>query len=58
MGKAGQKQKRMPKTKDKREYERFVETARELGRDENEEKFSQSFEKIIPAKRPRSGDMK
>ena len=39
MGKAGEKQKRTPKTTDKREYERFVKTARELGCDEREEEF-------------------
>jgi hypothetical protein len=51
MGKAGEKQKRTPKTKDKQEYERFVETARKLGCDESEEAFKKVFEKIIP---PRS----
>ncbi|MGH6839712.1 MAG: hypothetical protein ACREDT_13135 [Methylocella sp.] len=51
MGKAGEKQKRTPKTKDKRQYEQFVETARELGCDESEEKFAHSFEKIMPVTR-------
>jgi hypothetical protein len=50
MGKAGEKQKRTPKTKDKREYERFVETARKLGCDESEEAFEREFEKIVPPK--------
>ncbi len=48
MGKAGEKQKRLPKTKDKRQYERFVETARKLGCDESEESFEHEFAKIIP----------
>jgi hypothetical protein len=51
MGKAGEKQKRPPKTKDKRQYERFVETARKLGRDESEEAFERSFGKIVPPKK-------
>jgi hypothetical protein len=50
MGKAGEKQKRTPKTTDKKEYERFVETARKLGCDESEEAFERAFEKIIPPK--------
>jgi hypothetical protein len=48
MGKAGEKQKRTPKTTDKREYERFVKTARELGCDESEEAFGRKFSKIVP----------
>jgi hypothetical protein len=51
MGKAGVKQKQVPKTKDKREYERFVETARKLGCDESEEAFERAFEKIVSPKR-------
>lgn len=47
MGKAGEKQKRKPKEKDKRQYERFVETARKLGCDESEEEFGRKFEKIV-----------
>jgi hypothetical protein len=54
MGKAGEKQKRTPKTTDKREYERFVETARKLGCDESEEAFDRAFRKIVPAKNARS----
>jgi hypothetical protein len=49
MGKAGEKQKRTPKTKDKRQYERFVETARKIGCDESEEAFDAAFKKIVPA---------
>jgi hypothetical protein len=51
MGKVGEKQKRTPKMTDKRQYERFVETARHLGCDEREEEFARTFEKIMPAKR-------
>jgi hypothetical protein len=51
MGKAGEKQKPIPKTKDKRQYERFVETARKLGCDENEEAFERVFEKVIRPKK-------
>jgi hypothetical protein len=50
MGKAGEKQKRTPKTKDKQEYERFVETARKLGCDESEDALKRAFEKIAPQK--------
>jgi hypothetical protein len=51
MGKAGEKQKRTPKMKDKQEYERFVETARKLGCDETEGALERAFEKIDPSKR-------
>jgi hypothetical protein len=49
MGKPGEKQKR-PKDKDKRQYERFVETARKLEADESKEAFDQAFRKIVPPK--------
>jgi hypothetical protein len=49
MGKAGTKQKRKPKEKDKRQYERFVETARKLGVDENPEALDRAFKKLAPA---------
>jgi hypothetical protein len=39
MGKAGEKQKRRPKIKDKRQSERFKEAARQLGADESNDKF-------------------
>ena len=51
MGKAGEKQKRTPKIEDKKEYKRFVETARKLGCDESEEAFENAFKKIVPEKR-------
>jgi hypothetical protein len=41
MGKAGEKQKKKPKIKDKRQSERFKETARQVGADEESEAFSQ-----------------
>lgn len=43
MGKAGEKQKRTPKIKDKKQSERFKETARELGADT----ASDQFDKIV-----------
>ncbi len=51
MGKAGEKQKRTPKTTDKHQFERFVETARKLGVDESEEAFDRKFRKIIRPKK-------
>jgi hypothetical protein len=48
MGNAGEKQKRTPKIKDKRQYERFQETARKLECDESEEAFEREFAKIVP----------
>jgi len=43
MGKAGEKQKRRPKLKDKKQSERFKEAARQLGADEN----SDAFDRIV-----------
>jgi ribosomal protein S30 len=51
MGKAGEKQKRTPKIKDKRQYERFVETARKLECDESENAPEQAFRKVTIPKR-------
>ena len=45
MGKAGEKQKRIPKTSDKDEYERFVVTARKLGCEESEERLNRYLKK-------------
>ena len=39
MGKAGEKQRRKPKISDKRQSERFKETARELGADQPADAF-------------------
>ena len=43
MGEAGEKQKKKPKIKDKRQSERFKETAREIGADEP----SPAFDRIV-----------
>lgn len=43
MGKAGEKQKRKPKIKDKKQSERFKETAREVGADQ----ISETFDRIV-----------
>jgi hypothetical protein len=43
MGKAGEKQKRRPKLKDKKQSERFKEAARELGAD----RPTEAFERIL-----------
>ena len=43
MGKLGEKQKRKPKISDKRQSERFKETAREVGADQE----SDAFDRII-----------
>ena len=40
MTKPGEKQKRKPKIKDKRQSERFKETARELGADQESDVFA------------------
>lgn len=49
MGKAGETRKRKPKMTDKRQYERFVETARKLGVDENPNTLDRAFKKLAPA---------
>ena len=36
-----------PKRDEKPQRERFIETAREIGADETQERFEQEFEKII-----------
>jgi hypothetical protein len=43
MGKPGEKQKKKPKIKDKRQSERFKETARQVGADQP----SDAFDRII-----------
>lgn len=43
MTKAGEKQKRKPKISDRRQSERFKETAREVGADES----SDAFDRIV-----------
>jgi hypothetical protein len=43
MGKAGEKQKRHPKIKDKKQSERFKEAARAIGADQSDD----GFERIV-----------
>jgi len=52
MGKAGEKQKRKPKIKDKKQSERFKEAARQLGADQESE--SDIFARVVTevAKQP------
>jgi hypothetical protein len=49
MGKV-EKPKSTKKLSKKTQYGRFVETARKLGCDENEEAFKEAFKKIVPPK--------
>ena len=51
MGKAGEKQKRRPKLKDKKQSERFKETARELGAEEGSDAFDRIVEEMARTKR-------
>ena len=46
MGKAGKKQKRRPKFKDKKQSERFKEAARELGADKSSDAFDRIAEEM------------
>jgi hypothetical protein len=46
MGKAGEKQRRKPKIKDKRQSERFKETAREVGADEGGDAFDRILKEM------------
>ena len=47
---AGKKQKRPTKT-DKKQSERFKQTARELGADESGATFERTFAKLVPQRR-------
>jgi hypothetical protein len=47
MGKAGEKQKRRPKIKDKRQSERFKEAAREHGADQPVGVFDRVVEQLM-----------
>jgi hypothetical protein len=51
MGTLGKKQKRKPKIKDRRQSERFKETARQLGVDEGSDAFDRVL-KEMAAKKP------
>ena len=48
MGKAGEKQKRRPKLKDKKQSERFKEAARQLGADESSDGFDRILKEMAP----------
>jgi hypothetical protein len=50
MGKVGEKQKRTPKIKDKKQSERFKEAARELGADENNDALERIVEQMTKTK--------
>jgi hypothetical protein len=50
MGKVGEKQKRTPKIKDKKQSERFKEAARELGADESSDTFQRIVKEMAKAK--------
>lgn len=50
MGKAGEKQKKRPKLTDKKQSERFKETAREIGADEPSEAFERILSELAPPK--------
>jgi hypothetical protein len=59
MTKAGAKQKRKPKIKDKKQSERFKETAREVGADEATDAFGRivsQLARIKPRKRTEGDD--
>ena len=58
MGKAGEKQKRRPKIKDKKQSERFKEAARELGADKSADAFDRIVEEMARAKKPEKGEGK
>jgi hypothetical protein len=49
-----EKPKPKPKLSKKTQYGRFVETARKLGCDEDEQKFEDAFKKIVPARHRQS----
>ena len=50
MGKAGTKQKRVPKIKDKKQSERFKEAARELGADQDAEALDKIVDQMARTK--------
>jgi len=53
MGKAGEKQKRRPKIKDKKQSERFKEAARLLGADQGTDAFDRVVDQMARTKAPR-----
>ena len=52
MGKVGEKQKRTPKIKDKKQSERFKEAARELGAEEGTDALERIVDEMA---KPKSG---
>ena len=50
MGKLGEKQKKKPKIKDKRQSERFKETARQVGADEPSDAFDRVLSQLARTK--------
>ena len=54
MGKAGEKQKRTPKTKDKKQSERFKEAARELGAEESSDAFDRVLGEMARPKKDKA----
>lgn len=46
----GKPEKQKPKISKKAQYERFLETARDLRCDESQEEFERKFAKIVPPK--------
>jgi hypothetical protein len=50
MGKRGEKQKRRPKFKDKKQSERFKETARQIGADETSDAFDRVIDEMARTK--------
>ncbi len=50
MGKAGEKQKRRPKLKDKKQSERFKEAARELGADQESDAMDRVVKEMARTK--------
>jgi hypothetical protein len=56
MGKAGEKQKRRPKITDKRQSDRFKETAREVGADEGADAFDRVLKQLASKKPTERGD--
>ena len=53
MGKAGTKQKRRPRIKDKKQSERFKEAVRELGADKTSDAFDRIVEEMARQKEPK-----
>jgi hypothetical protein len=56
MGKVGEKQKRTPKIKDKKQSERFREAARELGADDDDKDALDRIVKQMASTKPAKKD--